>query len=251
MFSFKKTHSSSSIIITYPMDLQKYTNLRLYISYLLPDLNSFVKYYNPYIEKLLEDNHEQYTISLHNAITCSGNSDVEKFIIHANNEYKIYNAYNFYFSTLEVSFIDIDNFNHVKVLAILDIRNNNVNEEIKFHLLIVKLRLSNGKLRNHHLPYDVYEYEYEEKAIHPEFVEVETVNFPSCMLPLESDQTDKAKNMDKLKFYHVEVFTKDYFKINTKELEVRNQEVINENLCLDEEENCDYDDFENYDNDDI
>jgi len=249
IFSFKKTHSSSSIIITYPMVLQKYTNLRLYICNLLPDLNSFVKYFNPYIANLLEYNHDKYTILLHNAITCSGNSDVEKFIIHANNEYKMYKTDNPYFSTLEVSFIDIDNFIHVKVLAILGIQNNNVNKEIKFHLLIVKLRLSNGKLRDPHLPYDVYEYEYEGKAIHPKFVEVETVNFPSCMLPLESDQTDKAKNMDTLKFYHVKVFTKDYFKIKTEE--VRNQEVINENLYLDEEENCDYDDFENYDNDDI
>jgi len=161
----------------------------------------------------------------------------------------MYKTDNPYFSTLEVSFIDIDNFIHVKVLAILGIQNNNVNKEIKFHLLIVKLRLSNGKLRDPHLPYDVYEYEYEGKAIHPKFVEVETVNFSSCMLPLESDQTDKAKNMDTLKFYHVEVFTKDYFKINTEK--VRDQEVINESLYLDEEENCDYDDFENYDNDDI
>jgi hypothetical protein len=62
------------------------------------------------------------------------------------------------------------------------------------------------------------------------------VNFPSCMLPLESGQKDIAKNMNKLKFYNVEVFTKDYYKINNE-----NEEVLKENFNF--EERCDDDSY--------
>jgi hypothetical protein len=250
-FSFKNTHSSSFVSITYPMDVKRpaSTDLRPYISYLLHELSSYVKLFNQYINSLLGDNLEEHTFSLHNAITCSGNNDVEKFIIHANNNYKIYKTNHPYFSTLEVSYENTNNYIHVKVLAILGIRkindviDNNNREIIKFHLLIVKLKEYNGKLRNH-LPYNIYEYVYE-NGIHPEFIEVEMVNFPSCMLPLESGQYDKAKVMDTLKFYNIEVFSKDYYKINTEK--VTNKEVhCDDDLNLEEEDHCDDDDDEHY-----
>ena len=65
------------------------------------------------------------------------------------------------------------------------------------------------------------------------------------LLPLESGQYDKAKVMDTLKFYNVEVFTKDYYKINTEK--VTNEEVhCDDDLNLEEEDHCDDDEHYNY-----
>ena len=69
------------------------------------------------------------------------------------------------------------------------------------------------------------------------------------MLPLESGQKDIAKNMDKLKFYNVEVFTKDYYKINTEKVTNEEEEHCHDDLNLEEEEHCDDDNYENYDYD--
>ena len=53
--------------------------------------------------------------------------------------------------------------------------------------------------------------------------------------------------MDKLKFYNVEVFTKDYYKINTEKVTNDKEEHCHDDLNLEEEKQCDDDNYENYD----
>ena len=70
-------------------------------------------------------------------------------------------------------------------------------------------------LRNHHLPFNIYEYVYE-NGIHSEFIEVEVVVFPPCMLPLESGKYDKETFMDRLNFITLKYLQKTTIKLILK-----------------------------------
>ena len=268
-YCFKRTHGTSAIVLKeFPISSNSSCiSLRPYVSELIT-LNIFKQKFNQFIEnKYTNEDIVNYQFSFYNAITCSGNKDLESFIIHANNSYKKYEIVNPFFSNLEVSYADSEEYVVVKVLAILGIKNKS-EDIIKFNLFIAKLEETKEVGLRQHLPYSVYQYIYN-NGIHPEFIEVEAVNFPSCIIPFDliksvtdlnisvTDSKTSIKyketlnNIKTLKYYKFEVFSKDYFQINAYELNLPEEnEKRRYNLDLHEEElesddndydeNCDY-----------